>query len=766
MNINLTVEQWLGENNTLGADIWHKKYQKYNETFSDWVQRVADGNDEVAKLILEKKFLPGGRVMSNIGIDDDKSSMMNCYSRGFIQDDYNDIMQAAVDIGKTFKAQGGQGLSLSKLRPKGSPIGDKYESDGIIPFMRIYNEVTAGTSQGGSRKGALLMSLDAWHKEAMNFITIKSSQHEIEKANLSLEVDDEFMQAVEKYYETGEVITVTRKENYSGHEVEWEVTPIEVFSAFVHNNYDWGDPGCLFVNRFRNYNLMEHVPDYMIETCNPCGEQPLPKNFACNLGSLNLSEFIVHPYTTHAFFDTDAFRKAIYAAVEYLDHIVDLNADRHPLKEQRENSLNYRNIGLGVFGYATALMKLGLKYGSFSAINWTDNVFHLMFKTAVWASNKLAQEKGTFPKYNAHIWSSEIIRNNFEYEEIEALMEHGLRNCSLLSVAPTGSLATMLGESGGCEPEFAMQYTRRTVGLTDNEDHYYTVYCKTAREYMDLHKTDKLPDYFVAAPDINPYDRIATQATMQDHIDTAISSTINLPETCTEDEMARYYLEAWLTGLKGLTIFRANCKKQAILTAGSAPQTETSIQGTQEVTLGRGDIIECSEHLEGLKRKLTTGCGSLHVQAFFDPATGEMQEVYLSKGSTGGCANFMTGLSRTISLLCRAGVSIYDIKDQLDSTGACPSYAVRSATHHDTSKGSCCPMAVGNALISMYEEYQERFDDSWETTMEKCDKTPEKSMEKCESNHQSGLQCPECGETAIAEGGCLSCKSCGWSKCG
>lgn len=266
----MTVEQWLGEDNKLGQDIWHKKYQKNDETFDQWLDRVSLGDPEVRELIKEKKFLPGGRILSNVGLPDNKCGMSNCYSRGFIEDDYNDIMQAAVDIGKTFKAQGGQGLSLSKLRPKGAPIGDKYTSDGIIPFMKIYNEVTEGTSQGGARKGALLISLDAWHAEAMNFITIKSKEGLIEKANLSLEIDDKFMEAVKEYYETGVEREYDIKREYSGHVVEYTVKPIEIFKAFIHNNWDWGDPGCLFVNRFRNYNLMQYVDEYQIDTCNPC----------------------------------------------------------------------------------------------------------------------------------------------------------------------------------------------------------------------------------------------------------------------------------------------------------------------------------------------------------------------------------------------------------------------------------------------------------------------------------------------------------------
>lgn len=264
----MRIEDWLGEDNQLGIDIWHKKYQWNGETFDEWLDRVSGNDPEVRQLIAERKFLPGGRTLSNRGTED-KSSLMNCYSRGFVEDDYNDIMQVGVDIGRTFKAQGGQGVSLSKLRPKGSPIGKEYTSDGIIPFMKIYNEITAGTSQGGARKGALMISLDARHAEAMDFIKIKSENNIIEKANLSLEVDNVFMEAVEKYYQTGENVVLHEHREYSGHQVDYDISPIKIFQAMVDNCYDWGDPACLFVDRFRNYNLMEFVADYQIETSNP-----------------------------------------------------------------------------------------------------------------------------------------------------------------------------------------------------------------------------------------------------------------------------------------------------------------------------------------------------------------------------------------------------------------------------------------------------------------------------------------------------------------
>ena len=763
----MTVEQWLGSENQLGIDIWKKKYQKYDETFDEWVERVSNGHAKIKQLIYERKFLPGGRIMSNIGINDDSSSLMNCYSRGFVQDDYTDIMQAAMDIGKTFKAQGGQGLSLSKLRPAGTPIGDKYTSDGIVPFMKIYNEVTEGTSQGGARKGALLISLDAWHKEAPTFVTIKSELGMIEKANISLEIDDEFMQAVQTYYETGEEVTIIKHQNYSGHEISYEVTPIKIFKSFIHNNYDWGDPGCLFVDRFRNYNIMQYDDDYCIETCNPCGEQPLPKHGACCLSSLNLSEFVINPYTEYAEFDMEAFTRAIPFCVKYLDDIVDINSSRHPLEEQRNTSKNYRNIGLGVFGYGSALMKLGYVYGSSSAIEFTDDLFNQLFRHATMASALLANERGPFPKYSDVVWESKIIKSHFTAAEIDNMRKCGLRNCSLISIAPTGSLATMLGETGGCEPEFAISYTRRTVGLTDNEDHYYKVYCKCANEYMKLHETTELPNWFVSSYDIDPFNRIVTQSVMQDHVDTAISSTINLPEDTTEELMAQLYLKGWKLGLKGLTIFRNNCKKMGILTTEPAKPVSSNVNPdiVKVHELKRGDIVKASDDLVGLKRKLTTGCGSLHCTAFFDPESGDLMETYFSKGSTGGCQNFMIGVSRTISLLARAGVSIYDIKDQLDSCGVCPSYATRSATKRDTSKGACCPTAIGNALLDMWKEFQElnkTIYDEEEVAAPKATKK-EQVIKKQITNKLNA--CPQCGTSLDHVNGCLQCRDCGYSKC-
>lgn len=753
----MTVQEWLGTDNQLGIDIWEKKYRYSNESFDEWLDRVSAGDNELRNLIKDKKFLFGGRITANRNTGK-KASMMNCYSRGFILDSLDDIMQANTDIALTFKTQGGQGLSLSKLRPKGCGINHgQFESDGIIPFMELYNRTTESISQGGSRKGALLIGLDIWHKEAEEFIKIKSEEGRIQKANLSLEIDDEFMECVKKYYDTGEVVIKHIKRNYDGNIVEYDVTPINLYKLMMEKAYNWAEPGCIFTNRFRNYNLMEYCPDYAIEICNPCGEQPLGKNSACDLGSINLSEFIVDPFTDEARFDFDGFAKAIDIGVRALDEIIDENKDNHALNDQKEMSLNYRNIGLGTMGMWDMLCKLNMKYGSEESKEFVDYLFGFMFRRAVIASNNLAKDKGAFPNYSPKLLQSKIIKKHFTEDDIKILEidKYGLRNCSLLSIAPTGSIGTMLNISTGCEPAFQILYKRKTESL-NSKDTYYDVYIELAKQYMSKNNTNILPEVFVTSSDIQWKDRIDMQSILQEHVDTAISSTVNLPKSTTVEEIEKLYLYAWEKGLKGVTIFRDGCARAGILstkTKKDLPEKESSYSIK---TLPRGTIIKADDNCIGRKRTLHTGCGTLHCEAFFDPDTGDLLETYFSKGSAGGCANFMCGLSRMISLAARGGVDIYSIVDQLKSSGTCPSYAVRKATKHDTSIGSSCPVAIGNALIDMYKEIMSDI---------YGDDNIVKNKDKQEKNNINLIKCPQCGGNLVFEGGCNTCKDCGWSKC-
>ena len=463
-----------------------------------------------------------------------------------------------------------------------------------------------------------------------------------------------------------------------------------------------------------------------------------------------------------------------------MNDVLDEGLERHPLAEQRKTVRDWRQIGLGIMGLADMLIKLGIEYGSPDSIVLCDSIGYSMARNAIVASANVARDKGHYDKWNiSKVSTSPFFAEHIKSDDVEAhesIDMNGMRNSQLLTIAPTGSISTMIGVSGGIEPIFANYYERTTKSL-HGHDEVYKVYTPIVKEYMDAHDIKDelgLPSYFVTSATIPIKQRIDMQSIWQKHIDASISSTVNLPNEATVDDVKDLYMYAWEKHLKGITVYRAGCKRAGILKAETKKDDKPEqIEHALPPLLPRGSIIEPSNDLIGKKRKIQTGCGSLHVLAFFDPIDGNLQEVYFNKGSTGGCANFMTGLSRMVSLLCRAGVDIMTIKDKLDSTGVCPSYATRKATHHDTSKGSCCPMAIGNALVEMYNEMQSELDDKEDdivSAAKSLSKVANKSTESIEklSNALATIStevCPECGEPVMFEGGCKICKSCGWTKC-
>lgn len=265
--------EWLN-GNQLSYDIWNKKYRFNNESFDEWLDRISAKNKKIRQLILDKKFLFGGRTLSNRGTG--LASLNNCYSSGYVEDTLEDIMQVNKNIALTFKAEGGQGLSLSKIRPKGASIKGRFESEGIIPFMDMFNKTTESIMQGSSRRGALMMSLDIWHKEAESFIKIKSDLNKINKANLSLEIDDNFMRFIRGYY-NGDIsedrVVTIYKVLKNGEAIEYEVKPVKLYKLLCEHACKYAEPGVLFTDKLRNYNLMEYVSDFQIETTNPCKKE-------------------------------------------------------------------------------------------------------------------------------------------------------------------------------------------------------------------------------------------------------------------------------------------------------------------------------------------------------------------------------------------------------------------------------------------------------------------------------------------------------------
>lgn len=752
----MTVEQWLGKDNSLGIDIWNRKYKKNNETFDEWLDRVSGNNEAIKALIIEKKFIPGGRILSNRGITDTRVTYSNCYVITPPEDNIESIFESRKKLARTYSYGGGCGIDLSKLAPAGAKVHNQAEqTTGAVSFMQGYSQTTEEIGQAG-RRGALMISLDCHHPDLLEFIDAKTSPDAVTKANISVRVTDDFMEAVinDKDWimsftrpETNETITKTARAR-------------EIFEKLCKNNWDWGEPGILFWDTISNYNLLEFDDTFEYAGVNPCAEEPLPAGGSCLLSSINLSAFVKDKE-----FDFDDFSETVANGVIYLNEVLEEGLSLHPLEEQRQSVADWRQIGLGIMGLADMLIKMELPYDSEQARQLCEEIGLVMADQALYTSAFLAGHAGSYNNYKSCVQKSEFLKNNTCESTREVIEAYGLRNSQLLTIAPTGTISTMLGISGGIEPIFANSYTRKTESL-HGHDEYYKVYTPIVKEYMDEHgikDETELPNWFCTSSTISPLNRVLMQGVWQKHIDASISSTVNLPEEATIEDVEEIYLNAWKEGLKGITVFRNGCKRLGVLTTNSSQEKE------EEKGLSRGEIISCSDNLIGMKRRLTTGCGSLHCTAWFDPQTGDLMEIYLNKGSTGGCANFMVGLSRMISLACRGGVKIEDIADQLQSTGACPSYASRTATKHDTSKGACCPMAVGNALMEMWKEMKERIEkgNSIIALANSNSQIPSsESRTSFNPEADNGAKCPECGSELIQEGGCVICKSCGWSRCG
>lgn len=767
----MTVEEWLGEENELGIDIWKRKYQYEGETFDHWLDRVSGGNEDIRELIVEKKFLFGGRILANRGLNHEgrKVSLSNCYVATPPTDSIESIFDTAKKLARTYSYGGGIGVDISGLAPRGAKVNNAAkETSGAVSFMDLYSLVTETIGQNG-RRGALMISLSVEHPDVIEFIKVKTDLTRVTKANISVRMTDDFMKAVKKDKEFR--LHFTREA--TGETIEKLVKAHDVMRLIAECNYDYGEPGMLFWNRIESYNLLCNNAEFHYAGVNPCAEECLPAGGSCLLGSINLSEFVSSPFTLDASFNLIEFTNCIRKCVRGLNEVLDEGLPLHPLQEQRDSVRDWRQIGLGIMGLADMLIKLGIKYGSDECLKLCDKIGFEMANAAIDESANLANGYNSYPKYTNDVVDTKYFKNNTTSDTRNNVLRCGLRNSQLLTIAPTGTLSTMLGISGGIEPVFSYSYTRKTESLF-GQDKYYTVYAKIVQDYLKVHPEvdpENLPNYFVDAMHLDYKQRIDTQAAWQLHIDASISSTVNVPEEFTVEEVENLYMYAWESGCKGITLFRNNCKRAGILTLGTNASDKKSSDEAIDL-LKRGEIQEVNDNVTGRKRKLMTGCGTLHCEAFFDPNTGKLLETYLSKGSTGGCNNFMVGLSRMISLSARAGVSIDNIVDQLNSTGVCPSYAVRRATQKDTSKGSCCPMAVGNALIDMYNEVHESLKHRYTCNNDtcKCNNSVEDSIENMddESVHEiinDEYHCPECGAELAFEGGCNICKNCGWSRC-
>ena len=731
----MTVEQWLGESNKLGIDIWHNKYQHNNEAFDEWLKRVSGGNQDVEDLIVEKKFLPGGRILSNRGVTDSKVTYSNCYVISPPEDNIESIYDCCKNLARTYSYGGGCGIDISKLAPAGAKVHNQARStSGAVSFMETFSQVTAQIGQNG-RRGALMISIDCHHPDLLEFIDIKAKPDSVTKANISVKVTDDFMQAVNDDKEW--MMSFTRPE--TGETITKTARAVDIFNKLCQNNWDWAEPGILFWDRIENWNLLSNNDEFHYAGTNPCAEEPLPAGGSCLLGSMNLAAFV-----KDEMFDFDDFCESVKIAVQALNDILEEGLPLHPLEEQRKSVSEWKQIGLGIMGLADMLVKLQIPYDSDIARDLCGNIVHAMANQALFMSSKIAEEKGSYTKYDNRVMETPYFRAHADTLTYDTVLRYGLRNSQLLTIAPTGTLSTMLGISGGIEPIFANSYTRKTESL-HGHDEFYKVYTPIVQEYMDAHDLkdeSELPKWCVTSSDISPRDRIAMQAVWQNSIDASISSTINLPETATVENIKDIYMTAWEMGLKGVTVFRNGCKRTGILTTDSK------------------DVKTCTDESEAPKYNYITpvsrksigtthgntyckkcACGTLYITLNRDD-DGNVVESFIHTSKGGICQANTSAVNRLVSLCMRSGVKTDEIIDQLKgiTCGAC----TKAMSNGIKLDGISCPDILARTLIEF------------------CKPTDEKKLVEKPTNQEC---CPECGEPIIHDGGCVQCTNCGWSKC-
>lgn len=705
----------------LGEDIWKKKYQRNGESFEDWLERVSGGDLDVIQLIVDKKFLFGGRILSNRGITDRGVTYSNCYVIEPPHDSIEGIYEAAMKLARTFSYGGGCGVDISTLRPKGAEVHNAaLTTSGAVSFMDVLEQTARVIGQNG-RRGALMISMDSSHPDIHDFIDAKLD-NKLEKCNISVRMSDDDM----------------------------ENKP-DILDHIALNNYDWAEPGILYWDTIKRYNLLDEFAYFEYAGVNPCAEEPLPAGGSCLLGALNLSEFIENPFTDKAAFNIPEFKSAVRIAIRGLNDVLDEGLELHPLEEQRNSVRDWRQIGLGIMGFADMLLKMRCQYDSSRALDIIEIIGKTLVNTGLEESALLAMDTEPFPECDLRLILAStfitVLRNSNVIEDntIDLIKRYGLRNSQLFTIAPTGSISTMLGVSGGVEPIFATHYTRKTQSL-HGEDVYYNVYTPIIQKMIDTGViSEENVSTIATAQNIDPFDRVTIQAQWQRFIDASISSTVNVTNDTTVETIRDLYQAAWEDGCKGLTIYRAGCKKEGVLVVDT-PKEQT-MEDTIHISITDTSIDNCVAY----GTQLTTGCGSLWMSVYFHKKTGQLCHIFLDKGSTGGCNSFMIGLSRMISYAGKLGGTVEGICDQLNSVPACPSYSVRTALKKNTSAGKCCPSAIGRALMELKQRYIKDH--------------IEMNTEELKREEMTVNNCPECGAKLNFTGGCNSCPECGWSRC-
>ena len=573
-----------------------------------------------------------------------------------------------------------------------------------------------------------MISMDCYNPDIEDFIDAKKNTDKLEGCNISIRTDGNFIKN----------------------------SPL--MHKLAKNNWDYAEPGILYWDNINKHNLLsEYIENGEFEYAgvNPCAEEPLPAGGSCLLGAINLSEFVKKPFTDEAYFDIIAFRKAVKIAIRALNDVLDEGLELHPLDIQRKTVREWRQIGLGIMGFADMLIKCGIAYGSEESLAAIDEIGQAMNEAGLLASAEIAKEKGSFSRFDPNfIVNSEFMKHINDYDIIDEVYDCGLRNSQLFTIAPTGSISTMLGVSGGVEPLFDVEYYRTTKSLHGEDATYKVVVpvveqCLLAKGITSITR-NRYPKEIQWSKTIDPFNRVDVQAQWQIYIDASISSTVNLPNNTTVEEVEKLYRYAYDTGCKGLTIFRDGCARTAILNSTPKKQEEQPQESKLDsiYPITRADM---GDRLEGATYVRQTACGKLYVTINANEK-GELVEVFIDPSKSGGCLANVEVIGRLCSTMLRAGVAVEAVIDS--AKGVKCSSCARSKKKVD---GLSCGDIVAKAIQTEYEYRKGKKDLTEELKKFK--------YEKPIIIEDNKAKCPECGAELSNTGGCNICLSCGYSKC-
>ncbi len=680
--------------------------------------------DEFYGMMTRQEFMPNSPTLMNAGREFQQLSA--CFVLP-VEDSMESIFQAVKDTAMIHKSGGGTGFAFSRLRPADDIVSStRGVSSGPVSFMKVFDAATEAIKQGGVRRGANMAVLRVDHPDIMDFIEAKAEHTQLTNFNLSVGATEEFMRAVQR----GEQFDLV---NPRTGEAVGSLDAREVFHRMAELAWAGGDPGVVFLDRMNATNPTPHAGE--IEATNPCGEQPLLPHESCNLGSINLAKMVTNAGEA-AQIDWDRLRQTVHRAVHFLDNVIDMN--RLPLDDIAHMTRLNRKIGLGVMGFADMLILLGVAYNSQQAVRTAEQVMEFVTEEAREASRRLAEQRGAFP--------------NWEGSTYQQAGLPPMRNATVTTIAPTGTISIIAGCSSGIEPLFAVVFTRHVLDQ-DELLEVHPIFERMARErgfYSpelikevaakgSLHEIEEIPadvrELFVTAHDVTPEWHIRLQAAFQEYTDNAVSKTVNFPNEATVDDVEHVYRLAYELGCKGVTIYRDGSRDEQVLTTGKTERAREEEQQPVAVTPRPRPAV-----VSGSTRAMRTGCGKLYVTINEDEE-GPF-ELFATMGKAGGCAASQAeAIARLVSLAFRCGIPATEVIRQLKGI-SCHMPAWGEGGQRILS----CADAVGKAI----EQH----------VLPKGDQL---AMDFTGTTHLGA--CPECGGTLVQEGGCNVCRDCGYSQC-